>query len=53
VHGRAGGRGPEEGLMAGDLPELVSAVLSDCRADTAPLPYRTDPPLGCADLRRG
>ncbi len=53
VHGRAGGRGPEEGLMAGDLPELVSAVLSDRRADTAPLPHRTDPPLGCADPRRG
>ncbi len=31
VHGRAAARGPEEGLVAGDLPELVSAVLSDLR----------------------
>jgi ADP-dependent NAD(P)H-hydrate dehydratase / NAD(P)H-hydrate epimerase len=29
VHGRAGARGPTEGLVAGDLPDLVSAVLSD------------------------
>jgi hydroxyethylthiazole kinase-like uncharacterized protein yjeF len=34
VHGRAGARGPEEGLVAGDLPDLVSAVLSDLRAGT-------------------
>jgi ADP-dependent NAD(P)H-hydrate dehydratase / NAD(P)H-hydrate epimerase len=32
VHGRAGARGPKEGLVAGDLPDLVSAVLSDLRA---------------------
>jgi hydroxyethylthiazole kinase-like uncharacterized protein yjeF len=32
VHGRAAARGPEEGLVAGDLPDLVSAVLSDLRA---------------------
>jgi hydroxyethylthiazole kinase-like uncharacterized protein yjeF len=29
VHGRAGARGPVEGLVAGDLPDLVSQVLSD------------------------
>ncbi|MDA3040614.1 MAG: NAD(P)H-hydrate dehydratase [Actinomycetota bacterium] len=29
VHGLAARRGPEVGLMAGDLPGLVSAVLSD------------------------
>ena len=29
VHGRAAGRGPVDGLVAGDLPELVSRVLSD------------------------
>jgi NAD(P)H-hydrate epimerase len=33
VHGRAAARGPEEGLVAGDLPELVSAVLSAARRD--------------------
>ena len=31
VHGRASSHGPLEGLMAGDLPELVSGVLSDLR----------------------
>jgi NAD(P)H-hydrate epimerase len=31
VHGRAGGRGRSEGLVAGDLPDLVSSVLSDAR----------------------
>jgi NAD(P)H-hydrate epimerase len=29
VHGRAAGRGPRQGLVAGDLPVLVSEVLSD------------------------
>jgi NAD(P)H-hydrate epimerase len=29
VHGRAAGRGRAEGLVAGDLPELVAAVLSE------------------------
>jgi ADP-dependent NAD(P)H-hydrate dehydratase / NAD(P)H-hydrate epimerase len=29
VHGRAAGRGPLEGLVAGDLPDLVAAVLSE------------------------
>jgi NAD(P)H-hydrate epimerase len=31
VHGRAGARGPAEGLVAGDLPDLVSQVLSGLR----------------------
>ena len=31
VHGRAAGRGFAEGLLAGDLPELVAAVLSSAR----------------------
>jgi NAD(P)H-hydrate epimerase len=31
VHGRAGGLGAVEGLVAGDLPDLVSAVLSGSR----------------------
>ena len=31
VHGRAGARGPVEGLVAGDLPELVAEVLSEAR----------------------
>lgn len=31
VHGRAAGLGPEEGLLAGDLPGLVSAWLSAMR----------------------
>jgi ADP-dependent NAD(P)H-hydrate dehydratase / NAD(P)H-hydrate epimerase len=30
VHGRAAGRGPAEGLVAGDLPALVAQVLSGC-----------------------
>lgn len=34
VHGRAGALGPAEGLVAGDLPELVSRVLSGLRART-------------------
>lgn len=29
VHGRAADRGPKQGLVAGDLPVLVSSVLSD------------------------
>ena len=32
VHGRAAARGPLEGLVAGDLPELVSAELSEAAA---------------------
>jgi ADP-dependent NAD(P)H-hydrate dehydratase / NAD(P)H-hydrate epimerase len=31
VHGRASRLGPVEGLMAGDLPDLVSSFLSDLR----------------------
>ena len=31
VHGRAGARGRGEGLVAGDLPDLVAGVLSDLR----------------------
>ncbi len=33
VHGRAAGRGRSEGLVAGDLPELVADFLSEVRAD--------------------
>jgi NAD(P)H-hydrate epimerase len=37
VHGRAADRGPAQGLVAGDLPVLVSQVLSDLgRARRAP-----------------
>jgi hydroxyethylthiazole kinase-like uncharacterized protein yjeF len=36
VHGRAGALGPAEGLTAGDLPELVSRVLSALRIRTEP-----------------
>jgi NAD(P)H-hydrate epimerase len=32
VHGRAGRRGAVEGLVAGDLPPLVSGILSGARA---------------------
>ena len=32
VHGRAAGLGPAEGLLAGDLPELVASVLSSARS---------------------
>ncbi|MGO9557696.1 MAG: NAD(P)H-hydrate dehydratase [Acidimicrobiales bacterium] len=35
VHGRAGERGLLEGLVAGDLPDLVAAVLSDAEATRA------------------
>ncbi len=31
IHGRAGSLGRPEGLLAGDLPELVSAVLTELR----------------------
>ena len=31
VHGGAGARGPAEGLVAGDLPDLVALVLSGLR----------------------
>jgi len=33
VHGRAAARGRSEGLVAGDLPELVAKVLSEARGD--------------------
>lgn len=37
VHGLAAKLGPAEGLMAGDLPDLVSSVLSQlCLPETAP-----------------
>ena len=37
VHGRAGARGPGEGLVAGDLPDLVAGVLRpDLRAGRVP-----------------
>jgi NAD(P)H-hydrate epimerase len=29
VHGRAAARGPAQGLVAGDLPELVAQVLAE------------------------
>lgn len=32
LHGRAADRGPDQGLIAGDLPPLVSRVLSDLAA---------------------
>jgi NAD(P)H-hydrate epimerase len=32
LHGRAGARGPVEGLVAGDLPDLVAEVLSATRS---------------------
>ncbi len=32
VHGRAGARGPAEGMVAGDLPGLVAQVLSGLRS---------------------
>jgi hydroxyethylthiazole kinase-like uncharacterized protein yjeF len=31
VHGRAAARGRPEGLVAGDLPDLIAAWLSECR----------------------
>jgi NAD(P)H-hydrate epimerase len=34
VHGRAGARAHGEGTVAGDLPDLVSAVLADLRGTT-------------------
>ncbi len=34
VHGRAAALGPAEGLVAGDLPDLVSRVLSESRHDS-------------------
>ena len=33
VHGRAAGRGRNEGLVAGDLPELAAIFLSEVRND--------------------
>ncbi|HVX22508.1 MAG TPA: NAD(P)H-hydrate dehydratase [Acidimicrobiales bacterium] len=36
VHGRAADRGPAEGLVAEDLPALVSGWLSDVLGDAAP-----------------
>jgi NAD(P)H-hydrate epimerase len=36
VHGRAADRGPGQGLMAGDLPVLVSSVLSDLSGSDEP-----------------
>ncbi len=36
VHGRAGARGLVEGLVAGDLPDLVAGVLSGLRAPPVP-----------------
>ncbi len=48
VHGRAAARGPEEGLVAGDLPELVSSVLSALRSDERRPPSgRSRPTAGC------
>ncbi len=44
VHGRAAARGPEEGLVAGDLPELVSSVLSDARRALRSEPGGPGPP---------
>ena len=33
VHGRAAARGRPEGLVAGDLPDLIAAWLSEATAD--------------------
>jgi hypothetical protein len=35
VHGRAAALGPEEGLVAGDLPELVAELLSELGPEAA------------------
>jgi hydroxyethylthiazole kinase-like uncharacterized protein yjeF len=48
VHGRAGARGPVEGLVAGDLPDRVSEVLSDLRSSRRSTGGRT-----CGGSRRG
>jgi NAD(P)H-hydrate repair Nnr-like enzyme with NAD(P)H-hydrate dehydratase domain len=48
VHGRAGARGAVEGLVAGDLPDRVSEVLSDLRSSGGPTRGRT-----CGGSRRG
>ena len=48
VHGQAARRGHAEGLVAGDLPELVAGVLSDVRCSTAGLGAD-----GGADVERG
>ena len=48
VHGRAGARGPGEGLVAGDLPDLVAEVLSDLRSSRRSTGGRT-----CGGSRRG
>ncbi len=50
VHGRAAALGPLEGLVAGDLPELVSAVLSEARAAGGAASGRDRPPR-CRWLR--
>ena len=41
VHARAGARGPVEGLVAGDLPDLVSSVLSERTAAGGPRRLRS------------
>ena len=35
VHGRAAALGPEEGLVAGDLPDLVAELLSELGPEAA------------------
>jgi hydroxyethylthiazole kinase-like uncharacterized protein yjeF len=42
VHGRAAALGRPEGLVAGDLPALVSAVLSGAVPEPAPVPALDD-----------
>jgi len=43
VHGRAGARGRREGLVAGDLPDLIAGVLSE-RSGTPVHPNHPDHP---------
>ena len=50
VHGRAAANGPVEGLVAGDLPRLVSGVLSQARSAIGPLAHD---PAGDSPFPRG
>jgi hypothetical protein len=50
VHGRAGARGLGEGLVAGDLPDLVAGVLADRAPGAVPVADRWRPAWADIDL---
>jgi hypothetical protein len=52
AHGRAAALGPSEGLMAGDIPDLLAKWLSTQRPSVQHLPMQHPGPGTVRDVRK-